>query len=529
MTFHDARSVDATTLEADICIVGAGAAGITLARELAGSTFRVVVLESGGFEFHHRPQLLYLGANVGLPSYSPARSRFRFFGGSTTRWGKQCRPLDAIDFEARPGIDGSGWPLTLAELEPYYRRAQQICGLGAFDYSHSTWLPGGPENLRVVTEQLDSRIFQFSHPSDFGAMYRDELSTARNVRVYLNANVVDIDRAGDRVTGVRVATFNGRRVAVKAGAVVLACGGIENARLLLAAGGGARGGIGNEHDLVGRYFMDHPYFLAGHFEAANPPHSRSPYVIEDYARVGVEQKANAAFALHPDLLRAEGLNSAAVYFVRRPSYKSAPEYFSAGGKSFAHLVDVLRHHELPNRDSGRHVLSAVRGYRDIGRTLARQVRELVRPRPLLALRAVIEATPNRESRVRLGPAKDHFGMPRVEVDWRLNASDQLGLRRLLDVMRDEFRRLGLGTIVLDPGADAAGWPNSMTGGKHHMGTTRMHVDPRSGVVDPHCRVHDCANLYVAGSSVFPTCGYANPTLTIVALAVRLCDRLKQVA
>jgi len=229
----DARVVPNDSLiDCDVCIVGAGAAGITLARELAGSTFRVVVLESGGFEFHHRPQLLYLGANVGLPSYSPARSRFRFFGGSTTRWGKQCRPLDAIDFESRPGIDGSGWPLTLAELEPYYRRAQQICGLGAFDYSHSTWLPGGPENLRVVTEQLDSRIFQFSHPGDFGAMYRDELSTARNVRVYLNANVVDIDRAGDRVTGVRVATFNGRRVAVRAGAIVLACGGIENALIL---------------------------------------------------------------------------------------------------------------------------------------------------------------------------------------------------------------------------------------------------------------------------------------------------------
>jgi choline dehydrogenase-like flavoprotein len=193
------------------------------------------VLESGDFAFHHRPQLLYLGANVGLPSYSPARSRFRLFGGSTTRWGKQCRPLDALDFEARPGIDASGWPLTAAELEPYYRRAQGVCALGPFDYGHSSWLADGPDHLRVATERLDSRIFQFSHPGDFGAMYRAELAAARNVDVYLNANVVDIDRAGDRATGVRVATFNGRRMAVRAGAIVLACGGIENARLLLAA------------------------------------------------------------------------------------------------------------------------------------------------------------------------------------------------------------------------------------------------------------------------------------------------------
>jgi choline dehydrogenase-like flavoprotein len=215
--------------------------------------------------------------------------------------------------------------------------------------------------------------------------------------------------------------------------------------------------------------------------------------------------------------------------VRRPSYKSTPEYFSRGGKSFAHVVDVLRHHELPNRDFGREVLNALRGYRDVGRTLGRQIRELARPRPLLALRAVIEATPNRESRVRLGPARDHFGMPRVEVDWRLNASDQRGLQRLLHVMRDEFRRLGLGTIVLAPAVDVAGWPTSMTGGKHHIGTTRMHADPRYGVVDPQCRVHGCANLYIAGSSVFPTSGYANPTLTIVALAARLSDHLKQAA
>jgi choline dehydrogenase-like flavoprotein len=529
MTFHDARAVDVATLAADICIVGAGAAGITLATELAGSSLRVIVLESGDFEFHHRPQLLYLGANVGLPSYSPARSRFRQFGGSTTRWGKQCRPLDPIDFESRPGIDGSGWPLTFAELEPYYRRAQRICSLGSFDYSHSSWLASDREDLRVATDRLETRIFQFSDPSDFGAMYREALGSARNVDVYLNANVIDIERAGDRVTGVRVATFTGRRLEVKARSFVLACGGIENARLLLAANGGAGGGIGNSHDLVGRYFMDHPYFLCGFFEPANPQHRRNAYVIEDYERVGTQQKANAAFALPADLLRAERLNGAAVYLVPRPYYKTSPEYFSVGGKSFTHLVDVLGHRELPNRDLGRHVLNACRGYRDVGRTLGRRVGELFRSRRMLALRAVIEATPNRQSRVRLGRSRDHFGMPRVDIDWRLNASDQSGLRRLLEVLRDETTRLGLGRIILDSSVDAAGWPASMTGGKHHIGTTRMHAAPHFGVVDPRCRVHECANLYVAGSSVFPTSGYANPTLTIVALAVRLSDHLKQAA
>jgi choline dehydrogenase-like flavoprotein len=529
MTFHDTRTIDAGKLSADICIVGAGAAGIALATELAGSGLQVLALESGGFAFRHRPQLLYLGANVGLPSHSLARSRFRLFGGSTTRWGRQCRPLDPIDFESRPGIEASGWPLTFAELQPYYRRAQRICSLGPFDYSHEAWLPGDPGALRVDNERLETRIFQFSDPGDFGVVHRDALAAARNVDVCLNANVVDIVTAGDRVTGVRVATFSGRRLDVNARTVVLACGGIENARLLLAANGGKSGGIGNAHDLVGRYFIDHPYFLPGYFEPQDRRHAHNAYVIEDYDRVGIEQKANAAFALPQESLRSEGLNGAAVYFVPRPYYKTSPEYFSTGGRSFAHIVDVLTHRELPDRHFGQHVRNACRGYRDVGRTLQRRVSELVRPQRLLALRAVIEATPNPDSRVRLGRARDRFGVPRVEVDWQLNSTDQRGLNQLLGVMRDEFRRLGLGRIVLDPTLDAAGWHMSMTGGKHHIGTTRMHADPRFGVVDPHCRVHECANLYVAGSSVFPTAGYANPTLTIVALAVRLSDHLKQVA
>jgi choline dehydrogenase-like flavoprotein len=172
------------------------------------------------------------------------------------------------------------------------------------------------------------------------------------------------------------------------------------------------------------------------------------------------------------------------------------------------------------------VLNVLRGYREVGCTLGRWAKELVRPRRVTALRAVIEATPNRESRVQLGGRTDYFGMPRVEVDWRLNASDQRGLQRLLSVMREEFARKGLGEIVLDPSIDGDGWHTSMTGGKHHMGTTRMHADPRRGVVDADCRVHGMANLYVAGSSVFPTGGFANPTLTIVALALRLADHLR---
>jgi choline dehydrogenase-like flavoprotein len=528
VAFHDARRLNTAVVTADLCIVGAGAAGITLAREFARQSVRVALIESGAFGFQHRPQWLYLGDNVGAANYSTVHSRFRMFGGSITRWGGQCRPLDPIDFDERDGIAHSGWPFARDELEPYYRRAQSICNLGPYDYSASSWRPAGGGALQLDDAQLETKIYQFSHPSDFAHSYRADLASAGNIDVYLNANVVDIAVNADAscVTGLQVATFNGRRIRFTAARYVLACGGIENARLLLASNRVASAGIGNRHDLVGRFFMDHPYFLLGYFQPARPEYDRSPYVIEDYARVGREQKVLAAWSLGESTLRREQLNGCAAYFVRRPLYKSLPDYFSPGGRSFIHLVDLLRHREFLDGRLRGHARNVLSGFREIGRTLARQVAHALRPRPALALRAVLETSPNPHSRVTLGARKDRFGTPRVRVDWRLNPQDRLGLERLIATTHAEFSRLQLGSLILDPAQDRTGWPNSMSGGKHHMGTTRMHVDERNGVVDANCRVHGCANLYVAGSSVFPTAGYANPTLTIVALAVRLADHLR---
>lgn len=529
MAFIDARKTDGTAaVSTDICIVGAGAAGITLAKEFAGQNFRVLLLESGDFTFRHRPQLLYLGENIGVETFSTARSRFRMFGGSTTRWGGHCRPLDVIDFEERDGISYSGWPFGRQELDPYYRRAHEVINLGPFEYNPSAWSSEANGALPTDSELLDTIIYQFSFPSNLGQVYREELRSAANVQVYLNANAVEIEINvyAKTVTGVQVATFNGKRLRIEARYYVLACGGIENPRLLLSSDRVVNTGLGNEHDLVGRYFMDHAYFLMGYYQPAKPEYDQNYYVIEDYDLVGREQKINAAFALNEKLRREEGLNGSAVYFVRRPRYKTLPEYYSRGGKSFIHLVDILRHDEMPNRRFGQHLCNVLVGFREVGVSLARQLAEAVKPQTILALRAVMEATPNPESRVALGERKDHFGMPRVRVDWRLNARDKRGLSRLLTAMHEEFPRLGLGRLVEDKSEDQAGWPPSMTGGKHHMGTTRMHVDPRKGVVDINCQVHSISNLYIAGSSVFPTAGYANPTLTIVALAIRLADHLK---
>ncbi|HLB53600.1 MAG TPA: GMC oxidoreductase, partial [Gemmatimonadales bacterium] len=439
--------------------------------------------------------------------------------------------LDPIDFEVRDGFEQSGWPFGLSHLEPYYRRAQEFCRLGPFTYDPADWSAscGGP--LPLESELLQTRVYQFGYPTDLGLVYREEFrgGAAGNPTVYLNANLVEIqsDPAATRVTGLHLITGSGRRISVEAALYVLACGGIENARLLLASDRVHPGGLGNDHDLVGRFFMDHPYVFPGYFQPARRDFDRSFYVIEGYDQVGTEQKMHAAFGLSERVIRAEGLNGGSVYLLRRPRYKAVAPYWSPGGRAVNHLIELLQRRERSDGRLGQDLASIAADLPNVGRTAWGRLRGLKGGDQVLALRVALEPTPCRESRVTLGQRTDRLGMRRVQVHWRLNDSDKRGYERLMQVLRSELPRLGLGRLVEHGLYDADGWPSAMTGGKHHMGTTRMHPDPRQGVVDADCKVHGLTNLYVAGSSVFPTCGYANPTLTIAALAIRLAERLKR--
>ena len=209
MPFADARRVDRDLIETDLCIVGAGAAGITIARELAGAPFRVLLVESGDFAFRHGPQLLYHGRNVGLPSFSIGKSRLRRFGGSTTRWAGQCRPLDPIDFEKRDWVPNSGWPFDRAHLDPWYERAQQVCTLGPYDYAPEAWrdVDGGP--LPFASDMIEARIYQFSRQPDFGTAYRRDLEATGNVDVLLNANLAEIETREPVREGISAKNANG--------------------------------------------------------------------------------------------------------------------------------------------------------------------------------------------------------------------------------------------------------------------------------------------------------------------------------
>ncbi len=491
--FLDARGVtDGAELECEVCIVGAGAAGITLASELAGTRARVIVLESGGFDTDAETQRLYDGEIVGQ-GYAPlARTRVRVFGGSTSHWEGWCRPLDERDLSERPWVPHSGWPLAWRELDQYYARAHEICELGPYDYRPGHWARATRTSpLPLRDPRFEPAVYQFSPPTRFGVAYRDDLASASGVLVFLQANAIGIVRRADAraVERVDVATLSGGRFTVKARDVVVAAGGIENARLLLLSR------LGNDHDLVGRYFADHPHASAA---LVALPKSLLDDSFYEFRRTPAVHVRGA--------------------IVTSTQLERERQILRLGA-----TLDRIADDPLVPHDSSRE-----RHIEEFGEDVAAVARSLDGrgEHALYALFVRGEQAPNPDSRITLGSDRDALGLPKVRLDWRLTELDRRTVREALKALAVALGAAALGRLYTRPVAEEAFWPNIFYG-HHHVGTTRMHPDPRRGVVDADSRVHGLENLYIAGSSVFPTSGYANPTLTIVALSLRLGEHLKR--
>lgn len=499
----DARTLpNGSVLEGDLCIVGAGAAGLSIALEWIGRHETVLLLEGGGLQYEAAMQDLYRGEIVGLPYFPLEAARLHFFGGTTGHWAGFCSTLDAIDLETRDWVPHSGWPIRREDLDPFYARAQPLLQLGPYDYAADSWQRRDPT---LVPLPLDPRVvwtkmWQFSPPTRFGATYRDAIFTAPNVHLYTHANVCAIEPTADHtaVQGLRIRQLDGNELRVRARHYVLACCSIQNARLLLASN------LGNAHDLVGRYFMEHleiPSSLLALTPAAVQPGMKM------YEWTHGVTKARGELALAPAVQRAQRILNGTVSLEPGAPDDVAQSTFQAI------TPDVL----TAQRDSEARGLSAPASpaAAPSGRFFHVMTRQ--------------EQAPNPSSRVTLSDERDAMGMPRVRLDWRLTDLDRQSFRRFYDVLEREFSARGLGRVqVLDwvRSADSV-WPKTLSGGWHHMGTTRMHGDPRQGVVDSNCNVHGLANLSIAGASVFPTAGAVNPTLTLVALSLRLSDHLKR--
>jgi choline dehydrogenase-like flavoprotein len=490
MTFIDARSLPpGHHIEADLCIVGAGAAGLAIARSFMGGSKRVALLESGGIKPDPETQALYAGENVGAPHAPLAQCRLRYFGGTTNHWTAHVRPLDPLDFQARPWVPHSGWPFGRVELDPYYERARELLGLPERPFEVAAWAgkrarpwPFGADRVRNAVRQIVAEAQR-----RLGPRLREEFSGSQNVDTYLFANLlrIELSESRRRVTKLHVGTLEGGRFTLSARRIVLATGGIENARLLLLSGIGADG-------LVGRFYANHPSSNTGRIQLTRGGLDARFYLGRAHAR-GV---AAGFFSLSPELQRAEELRNCWVQVYRRARGPVSPAQ-----RAFARLAtDVDR----------------------LGGPLRRGGRE---PGVSFGMQAIVEPAPNPDSRVRLGDERDALGQRRVILDWRVSETESRTVRRTFELVARELGASGLGRahIAFPEGAFAR---LDATASHHHMGSTRMHVDPARGVVDADCRMHGIENLFVAGSSVFPTYGTANPTYTLLALAFRLADHLK---
>lgn len=485
----DARHLaDGSVVEADLCIAGAGAAGIAIAREWLGSSKRVCLLEGGGEKREDASPGLYAGrCDAPLADEYLTGSRLRYLGGTTNHWLGYCRPLDELDFARRDWVPHSGWPITTATLAPYFRRAFEVCRVPP-ELGASAPVVADPR-CRLVTAPFRVRRTRFREE------YRDALVGSRNVDLHLFANVVGVrlHQGGARVESLEVAKPGGSRFTVKARHYVLAMGGIENPRLLLLSDDVHRGGIGNRYDAVGRYFMEHPVFPVASVcvSGEGSPWSRS--LPEDEADWH-------GFAVSADEQRRKRMLNCILAFGEVPRVKDTRKQLLREGAWQAISGFVEARGREPGGVPGK-----------LGGLFTQ--RFSIRP----------EQAPNPESRVTLGEETDPFGNRRAHVRWRLSELEYRTARASLEVMAEDAGRFGLGRIRLEPNLrlEAACSP-----GFHHMGTTRMSDDPARGVVDRDCRVHGVDNLFVAGSSVFPTSGYANPTFTLLALALRLADHLR---
>ena len=517
----------------DVCIVGTGVAGLTIARELLPAGVRVCLIESGGEDFDEDQQQLNDAENIGFDYYKIIDCRLRIFGGTTAIWGGRCAPLDAIDFQKRDWVPHSGWPISIEDLAQPYRKARQMLGLPAYGVQEDL-VRRKRENFHGMNEDgFEVTRWEFDKKHDrFQMDNTQDVVKNRDCTLMLRQTVVNINldaETGKKVKSVTIRNRRGEDREIRAKRFVLATGGLENPRLLLNARDHHKEGIGNHNGLVGRFFMEHPRVRGGAIKARKPlAILRASYRMETVGGV-----KTVSLIRPTDKFQEEEkvLNHGVTVMAIKPE--------GASTNLVIRFYNGLRGSLSPSK--GNRFLW--RNMKNFALWLNRQAEPyisavLVRL-GLRQLNVIIRAeqAPNIESRVILSAEKDHMGMRRVKLDWRFSEIDKESVRVITQKFGEFLEKKKLGSVKLaswlsDPDKEWEVDPLigfHHIGGYHHMGTTRMAETDAEGVVDKNCKVFGTENLYIAGCSVFPTGGWGNPTLTIAALAVRLGDHLNDLA
>ena len=550
MVFIDHRNVsEGTQFATDVCVVGAGAAGITAAIELARAGVDVLLLPGGGLRYSKAYQRLYIGTDdMNIPL---ERSRIRRFGGTTSVWGGRCIPFDPIDFDYRPYVEHSGWPIEWSDLQEYYRRAQEHLDIGSnFSFQVRDLLPRAPAHLieGFDDDVLEThRVEKWSLPTNLGRKYEQELRESPNVRVVMDGHLTRIQCAeAQGVSGLACVTKDGTRFVCSADAYVLAMGAFETTRHLLHPTRFHPDGIGNRSGLLGRYFMTH---ISG--SIANVSIHEDRRVVNEYEKDTEGVYCRRRLQISADVQRKEGILNFAAFLHEPPLHDASHRnpvlsliFVAKGLRAVALRIPAEYSVELAYGRFGfsdylAHARNIVRGIPLLiasapGLIYRRLIRRRKLPSVILrrhnnrfTLHYHVEHAPHPDSRLTLSNDVDEHGLRRLHVSMAYHDIDVESILTAHELIRERLEEAGAGSLTY-VGDDLRQRVESQIGfGGHQMGTTRMASSEQDGIVDPNCKVFGMDNLYVAGPSVFPTGSHANPVLTIVAMAIRLADHLSR--
>lgn len=452
----------------DVCIIGSGPAGITCALQLAENGKRVLILEGGDEEYTKQSQDIYSGTIDGDPYYPLAEARLRQFGGTSGHWTGWCRPLDAQDFETKGTSTDVAWPIKKYHLDPYLDQARDILEIKRFDSD------------QLLGESDLAQIFFSYSGVRFADKFRETLSKSSAIYLALRANLTEIETNGIAITGLQVADFSGAMKRIRALDYILACGGIENSRVLLWSNQKSTGRLVKNSAMLGTHWMEHPEFTVG------------DAILSKRFNFKFDEKGIVRFSPTQALIAKEDILNCVVEFLET-SYTAAKGIvadIACVAPTFGRWAFTMLNKDL---------ICATR------------------------VRSAWEQEPRSVNRITLGEDRDRFGIPKTILHWRKSEKDFKTVRVVVEKLAQHMAQKDIGRIKITPWVLGEGDApiNEAMGGYHHMGGTRMASTPDNGVVDADCRVFGQSNLFVAGSSVFPSGGFANPTLTIVQLALRL--------
>lgn len=522
--------IDANTLSEstkhvyDYCILGGGVAGITLANELLASGKRVCIVEGGDETFTMDSQNLYSPAVQPTEYEDPTYDRLRFLGGSSNHWENSTSEFHPSDFKTKDWIAHSGWPISFDDVKPFYSRAALYCGTGSDGYNTAHWSKHfGKTDIFESSQKINANIVKAAIPPvHFFSKYGMPLKESQNVTIFKNANLVDLNFNAQTLTveSIDFSNYSDVKHTVAADTFILCLGGIENARYMLIFNEKYKDALGNKSKNVGHYFMDHPVLRA----AKLYPKKKDDFALFTMREHIDERFINGFIEMNESTLSQEEISN-----IRVPLFEKSNFIISEGIESFHVLGSAIEQEAIPDY-FGQHMMNVLGDIDMVAeavsrKTFSNKLFDYADDFGGYDLAIMIEQTPKYDNKVFLSDKVDKLGLKKIKIDWTLHDDDINRMWKALDVMAKEIGRLNVGRLKVMKEYEERLRREKLFFSHHHMGTTRMADSVQSGVVDRNLKVFNTSNLYIAGSSVFPTGSHVPPTLTITALTIKLAEHL----